>query len=162
MGRKSIKEDKTVFQLAREEKGWSREKAADEYLKTISAARLEKIENEKTQIYPEEVVRMAEVYSKPEMCNYYCTEQCAIGKRVEHKLVVRNLSNIVLQMLSTLDDLNKEKARLVQISLDDQVTQDEVKDFLAIKDKLEEISITAETLKLWLEKQVAADKIKID
>lgn len=161
MGRKSVKEDKTVYQTAREEKGWSREKAG-EMLETISPARLEKIENEKTQIYPEEVVRMAEVYSRPELCNRYCTEQCAIGRQVEHKLVVRNLSNIVLQMLSTLDDLNQEKARLVEISLDDQVTQDEVKDFLAIKDKLEEISITADTLKLWLEEQVAAKKITVE
>ena len=33
MGRKSIKENKNVYQEARDELGWSREKAADEILK---------------------------------------------------------------------------------------------------------------------------------
>ena len=47
MGRKSIKENKTRFQLSRENAGFTREGAAAT-LEFISADRIEKIENEKT------------------------------------------------------------------------------------------------------------------
>ena len=46
MGRLSTKENKTLFQLSREELGYSRDKAS-ELLNWISAERIEKIENEK-------------------------------------------------------------------------------------------------------------------
>ena len=47
MGRKSTKDNKNVYQLSREELGLTREAAA-ELLEYISADRIEKIENEKS------------------------------------------------------------------------------------------------------------------
>ena len=78
MGRKSVKENKTVYQQAREQMNLTRE-AASELLGYISADRIEKIENEKTIARPEEVVTMSQCYKKPELCNYYCSRECPIA-----------------------------------------------------------------------------------
>ena len=59
MGRTSTKENKTSYQLAREELGLTREKAS-ELLETIAPERIEKIENERTVPRPDEVLTMAE------------------------------------------------------------------------------------------------------
>ena len=61
MGRASVKENKTAFQLAREELDLTRE-SASELLEYISADRLEKIENGRSYPRPDEVLTMAEKY----------------------------------------------------------------------------------------------------
>ena len=61
MGRLSTKENKTIFQLSREELGYSREKAS-ELLGWISPERIEKIENEKSMPHPDEILAMSIVY----------------------------------------------------------------------------------------------------
>ena len=58
MGRLSTKENKTIFQLSREELGYSREKAS-ELLGWISPERIEKIENEKSMPHPDEILAMS-------------------------------------------------------------------------------------------------------
>ena len=77
MARISVKKNKTDFQLSREELGYSREKAS-ELLEFISPERLERIENEKMDVTPIEVLKMAEVYKNPSLCNYYCSKKCHI------------------------------------------------------------------------------------
>lgn len=62
MGRLSTKENKTLFQLSREELGYSRDKAS-ELLDWISAERIEKIENEKSLPHPDEVLAMSVTYN---------------------------------------------------------------------------------------------------
>ena len=79
MGRVSTKENKNRYQLAREEMGLTREKAGD-LLETIPPERIEKIENERSCPHPDEVLLMSQKYKKPSLCNYYCSNQCDIGK----------------------------------------------------------------------------------
>ena len=56
MGRRSIKENKSIWQTTREDLGLTREKAG--YLiPGFSPERIEKIENGRTQIQPEEIGR---------------------------------------------------------------------------------------------------------
>ena len=69
MGRLSTKENKTLFQLSREELGYSRDKAS-ELLDWISAERIEKIENEKSLHHPDEVLAMSVTYNNPKLCNH--------------------------------------------------------------------------------------------
>ena len=59
MGRKSIKENKNIYQISRENMEYSRA-LASEKLQYISADRIEKIESEKTLPHPDEVLVMAE------------------------------------------------------------------------------------------------------
>ena len=55
MGRKTTRENKTIYQKLREENDLTREKAA-ELLEFISEDRLERIENEKSEPAPEDVI----------------------------------------------------------------------------------------------------------
>ena len=154
MGKKSTKENKTRYHLAREELGWSREYAG-EMLGTIAPERLERIENEKVSPYPEEILAMAETYKRPSLCNYYCSQHCPIGQQYVPEIEVKELSSIVLEMLASLNSVNKRKERLIEIAADGKIDNDEIDDFIYIQEELERISITVETLQLWSEKMLA-------
>ena len=108
MARVSTKENKTKYQLIREELGLSREKAS-ELLETIMPERIEKIENEKTVPHPDEVLTMAKQYKRPSLCNHYCSTQCPIGQEYVPEVEVKELSSIVLEMLASLNSVNKRK-----------------------------------------------------
>ena len=154
MGKKSTKENKTRYHLVREELGLSREQAS-ELLETIPPERIERIENEKVNPYPEEILLMAEKYKRPSLCNYYCSQHCPIGQQYVPEVEVKELSSIVLEMLAALNAINKEKDRLVEIAADGRIDNDEIDDFIFIQEELERISITVETLQLWSEKMLA-------
>lgn len=154
MARVSTKENKNKYHLVREELGLSREKAS-ELLVTIMPERLEKIENEKSTPHPDEVLTMAEKYKRPSLCNYYCSTQCPIGQQYVPEIEIKELSSIVLEMLASLNSVNKKKERLIEITADGKIDNDEIDDFIYIQDELERISITVETLQLWAERMLA-------
>ena len=161
MGRISTKENKNQFQLCREEMGLSREKAS-ELLGWISPERIEKIENEKSLPHPDEVLAMSEAYKVPRLCNYYCANLCPIGQEYVPEVKVKDLSQIVLEMLSSLNSVRKKQERLIEITADGEITNDEVEDFVNIQQELERISLTVETLQLWSERMLATGVIDID
>ena len=154
MGRASVRQNKTKFQLVREELGLSRERAA-ELLETVSPERIEKIESEKCAPYPDEVLTMAQKYKRPGLCNYYCSNQCPIGQTYVPEIKMKELSAIVLEMLASLNCVNREKERLIEITADGRIDGDEIDDFIRIQEELEKISVTVEALQLWAEKMLA-------
>ena len=158
MGKKSIKENKNIFFESREEAGLTRAQAS-ELIGTISESRLEKMETGKTAIYPEDVVDMSVAYKKPELCNYYCTHECRIGKTSVPEVKMSSLSEIVLAMLSALNSLDRQKERLIDITADGQITDDELVDFVCIQKQLDQIDLTVESLKLWMQSTIAEGKI---
>ena len=160
MGRASTKENKNAYQLAREELELSREKAS-ELLESVPADRIEKIENEKTIAHPEEILAMAEKYKRPSLCNHYCSSDCPIGQKYVPKVEIKELSSIVLEMLASLNSVNKEKDRLIEITAAGKIDVGEIDDFIYIQEELERISITVETLQLWTEKMLANGLIDI-
>ena len=158
MGRASVKQNKNKYQLAREELGLSREKAG-ELLETVTPERSEKIESEKSRPYPDEVLTMAQKYRRPGLCNYYCSNQCPIGQEYVPEVQIKELSAIVLEMLASLNSVDKRKERLIEITADGKIDGDEIDDFIAIQKELERISITVETLQLWAEKMLLSGQI---
>ena len=158
MGRGSIKENKNRYHLAREELGLTRDEAAD-ILEVISADRIEKIENERMEPQPYDVLVMAQGYKKPSLCNYYCSNQCPIGIEYVPEVKVKDLSQIILEMLASLNSVNKTRERLIEIAADGIIDNDEIDDFIHIQEELEKISITVETLQLWAEKMLATGVI---
>ena len=158
MGRKSIKDDKNIYFTSREEAGLTRAQAS-EFIGTISESRLEKLETDKISIQPEDVVDMARAYKKPELCNYYCTHECRIGKDTVPEVKSSSLSEIVLVMLSALNALDKQKSRLIDITADGVISDDELPDFVNIQKQLEQIDLTVEALKLWVSNTIAEGKI---
>ena len=161
MGRASTKENKNRYQLAREELGLSREKASD-LLEVIPPERIEKIENERSLPHPDEVLVMSQKYKKPSLCNYYCSNECPIGKEYVPEVQIKELSAIVIEMLASLNSVNKTKDRLIEIAADGVISDDEIDDFIHIQEELERISITVETLQLWAEKMLATGIIDAD
>ena len=158
MGRSSTRENKTRYQLAREELGLSREKAS-ELLETIAPERIEKIESERSLPRPDEVLIMAEKYKTPSLCNYFCARQCPIGQQYVPEIRNSELSDIVLKMLASLNAMDRKKERLIEIAADGTISKDELDDFVRIQKELECISVTVETLQLWVEKMLANGRI---
>lgn len=158
MGRKSIKEDKSIYFKAREDAGLTRAQAS-ELIGSMSESRLEKIETGKTSIYPEDVVDLATAYKRQDLCNYYCTHECRIGQETVPEVKVASLPEIVLGMLSALNSLNNQKDRLIDITADGVISDDEIDDFVAIQKQLDQIDSTVESLKLWVSSMIADGKI---
>ena len=75
------------------------------------------------------------------------------------EIKVKNLAQIVLEMLSSLNSMKKSQERLIEITADGIIDDDEIKDFVFIQKELERISITVETLQLWVEQMIAENKI---
>lgn len=158
MGRKSTKENKNIYQTSREAMDYTRETAAEK-LGFISADRIEKIENEKSLPHPEEVLAMADCYKNPSLCNYFCSHECPIGIEYVPEIKAKDLSQITLEMLATLNKLTHEKERLIEITVDGELSEDEIPDFLKIKDQLEKMALAIDSLNLWLDQTIASGKL---
>lgn len=161
MARVSTKENKTVYHKTREALQLTREEASD-LLESISPERIEKIENERSLPHPDEVLVMAEKYKQPNLCNYYCANQCPIGQQYVPEIKVKDLSQIVLEMLASLNAMTKQKERFIEITVDGKISGDELEDFIYIQEELERISIAVETLQLWSERMLATGVINAE
>lgn len=158
MGKKSIRENKNIYQLSREEAGLTREKAEDAMI-YVSAERIEKIESEKSLPHPDEVLAMQEAYKVSTLCNYFCSHQCPIGEKYVPEIKFKDLSQITLETLASLNALEEAKNRFIEITVDGVITEEEAKDFVAIQNELNKISSTIESLKLWVRHTIATGKI---
>ena len=158
MARVSTKENKNIYHKTREALQLTREEASD-LLESLSPERIEKIENERSLPHPDEVLVMAEKYKQPSLCNYYCANQCPIGQQYVPEIKVKDLSQIVLEMLASLNSMTKQKERFIEITVDGKISGDELVDFIFIQEELERISIAVETLQLWSERMLATGVI---
>lgn len=158
MGRKSTKENKNIYQLSREEANLTRESAAEK-LEFVSADRIEKIEYEKSLPHPEEILAMADCYKNPALCNYFCSHECPIGQQYVPEIKMKELSQITLEMLASLNVLEREKNRLIEITVDGEISEDEIQDFKKIQQQLAKISMAIDSLQLWVQKSIAEGKI---
>ena len=158
MGRKSTKENKNIYQTSREAVELTREAAAEQ-LQFISSDRIEKIENEKSLPHPDEILAMADCYKNPALCNYYCSHECPIGQEYVPEVKSKELSQITLEMLASLNSLDKQKARLVEITVDGIISEDEMEDLKKIQEQLEYVSMAIDSLQLWVQKAIMDGKI---
>jgi hypothetical protein len=158
MGRRSTKENKNIYQQSRENASLTRDAAAEQ-MDFISASKIEKIEYEKTLPHPEEVLAMAQCYKDPSLCNYYCSHECPIGQAFVPEVKFKELSQITLEMLASLNALEKEKNRLIEITVDGMISNDELSDFQKIQNQLSQISLAIDSLQLWVDKAIIDGKI---
>ena len=158
MGRRSTKENKSIWQTTREELGLTREKAG-ELVPGFSPERIEKIENGRIQIQPEDAMMLAESYKAPGLCNYYCVNECPIGRVSAPRTESKELAQIAVETLNAVNKLIRNRDRLLEIVEDGQVQPDELADFREIKATLDKISLSVANLQLWVNEQIAAGKI---
>ncbi len=152
----------SIYKAIRKEHDMTRDEVCDAAVdlgKPLQPERLERIENGKLEIHPEEVMLLSEIYGEPTICNHYCSKECPIGQKYVPEIKVKDLTQIVLEMLSSLNSMKKSQDRLIEITADGIIEDDEIQDFVFIQKELERISITVETLQLWVEQMIAENKI---
>lgn len=152
----------SIYKSIRKEHDMTRDEVCDVAIdlgKPLQPERLERIENGKLEIHPEEVMLLSEIYGEPTLCNHYCSKECPIGQKYVPEIKVKDLAQIVLEMLSSLNSMKKSQERLIEITSDGKISDDEIQDFVFIQKELERISITVETLQLWVEQMIAENKI---
>jgi imidazoleglycerol phosphate synthase cyclase subunit len=96
---------------------------------------------------------------RPELINYYCSNMCAIGRQYMPEVKTTGLSQIVLHILASMNALEKEKDRLVEITVDGTISGDELKDFVRIRNMVNQISMAADAMNLWIEQSIAAGNV---
>ena len=89
LGKKSTRDNKSIYQISREEAGMTREEAS-EVMQFVSDSRIEKYETGKSPVQPQEVMAMAKAYKKPSLCNYYCSHECPIGQEYVPEVKVKD------------------------------------------------------------------------
>ena len=161
IGRQSTKENKTIYQICREEAGLTRAEAQDR-MTAVSDSKIEKFEYELQEPTPYDIVQMADAYKRPDLCNYYCSHKCEIGHRYVPEVEITDLSNIILETIASLNEINPLTSRLVQIARDGKITDDEIKDFALISKKLDEISLAIDSLNLWVDKTASEQNLNIE
>ena len=155
MGRRSIKENKSVWQQVREERGLTREKAG-ELIPGFSPERIEKIENGRIYLQPGDALLLSEYYKAPALCNHYCAHECPIGQVHALRTESKELGQITVETLNALNKLYGFRDRLLEIAEDGQVQPDELEDFTQIKASLDKIALSVSNLQLWVDEQIAA------
>lgn len=161
MGKQSTRKNKTIYQICREEAGLTRSEACDK-MDAVSDSRLEKFEYELQDPTPYDIVQMADAYKRPDLCNYYCSHKCEICHRYVPEVKVSDLSNIILETIASLNEINPLTGRLIQIARDGKISDDEMKDFAYISKKLNEISLAIDSLNLWVDKTASEQKLNLE
>lgn len=129
----------------------SREGAAD--IMSIDRGRLYRIEKGLINPYPEEVHLMADLYNAPELRNYYCTSICPLGEEIP-QIYLADLDRISLRALSTFRKIGETKELLLDITEDGVISEDERGDLNRVLENLEELEQIAQSLKLWVKKNL--------
>ena len=62
-------------------------------------------------------------------------------------------------MLATLGKLTNAKERLIEITVDGEISEDELSDFLKIKKELEKMAMAIDSLNLWIDQTIANGQI---
>jgi hypothetical protein len=127
-------------------------------MELITSARIEKIESERSAPHPEEVLAMAEAYGDPMLRNTYCTQECPIGKKYVPRAEEKSISQITLDMVVTLNDLMRDRDRLMEITVDGTISAEEQKDFRKIRENLDRMSGAIESLRLWVDGAMGKEK----
>lgn len=153
-----MNKEKNIYVEARKQSNLTQAKAS-EAMQTISEDRLARLETGKITMTPNDVLEMANAYKRPDLCNYYCTHECPIGKNTLSEIKPQQLSNIILKMVASLNTVETEKNALIEITSDGQISENELKDFARIQMELNEISSTVEALKLWVKEMNANGSI---
>lgn len=153
-----MNKEKNIYVEARKQSNLTQAKAS-EAMQSISEDRLARLETGKITMTPNDVLEMANAYKRPDLCNYYCTHECPIGKNTLSEIKPQQLSNIILKMVASLNTVETEKNALIEITSDGQISENELKDFARIQMELNEISSTVEALKLWVKEMIANGSI---
>ncbi len=105
---------------------------------------------------PDDVVSMSKVYNAPELCNYYCSSQCPIGKG-EPVLLYEDLNEISVRLMTAMHMLQNVNDIIYRILEDGKIDDDEKQDFAKVIKVLKKMSYSVDSLELWAKKNGLAE-----
>ena len=135
----------------------SREGAAERLGMSVSA--VADAELGLTKCMPvEKAVLMADLYRCPELMNYYCLNECPIGKNKPISCASHEIDRITVKVLRhlRLEQLNEIKDKLLDIAEDGQISEDELEDMEQIVKYFDELERTVTELRTAAAKAVTA------
>ncbi len=97
----------------------------------------------------DKAVLMADLYNAPHLLNYYCLNECPIGCRHSISDEVYDIDRVTVKLLKRLkvDDLEKVKDRLLDISEDGVIKDDEKPDLMSVLSYLDDLAKVISELK---------------
>ena len=95
-------------------------------------------------------VLMADLYNAPELLNYYCLNECPIGRNRPVSSEVVSIDRVTIKLLRNLQSgvLSDLRDKLLEISEDGVITSEELPILKEIVDSLDSISKAASELKI--------------
>lgn len=125
----------------------------------VSESSLADYELGNTKVVPVDKVNlMADLYKAPEIRNYYCANECPIGKNCVAQLEIEELDRLTIKILATFQKVGYIRETLIDITADGVISESEKDDFRTVIEALDAISKNAQELKLWAEKQTSKEK----
>ncbi len=123
----------------------SREQAA--FKLHIGSRTLTSYETGQTMVPPEVVLKMAEVYERPDLPANYCAMMCPIGQKIAYHFEKNNIATIALGLLKELEDVVNVRTRMVSIAADGRLAKNEIEDFRQILRELCELGKEIEEMR---------------
>jgi transcriptional regulator with XRE-family HTH domain len=123
----------------------------------IERSRLSAIEVGRVLPSPQEVSFMAQAYQAPQLYDYYCSKVCKFRSALNldtTALEFNRLEAISLKLFVTLHYLEGINEKLHTMLQDAQITQDEEDDFNRILCTLGNLSYSADSLSLWMQRSL--------
>ena len=102
---------------------------------------------------PDSVLKMADLYNAPELINQYCTQQCPLGSSVP-RVETAERDRITVKTLATFRKISETREKLLDITEDGIITDDEKEDLAVIISNMEELEKLSKQIKLWAEKNL--------
>lgn len=161
MGRRATIAAGNVWYEARMEAANTNEKlrsrfgAADEAGMSEDAIKNTELGLEK-QMPVDKAVILADLYGAPQLLNYYCLNECPIGKNNAISDEVLSITHVTVRLLKRLkvSQLTDIIDKLVDIAEDDQITDDELRDLQQITEYLDNVAVAISQLKTVYQKAV--------
>lgn len=121
----------------------------------INKERLFFIETDQREAYPDEVLKMSELYGNENLITHFCNNICAIGRKFGCEVINKDTSNVYkssLIFIQSLKEAEKAKDKIFEILQDGEITDDELTSVQECIVELQKIMSDILNLKLALEK----------
>lgn len=158
MGTRPTKALNNIFCMARLEAAKYNEKlksrdGAAELLGYASASTISDWELGISIPTPDAVLKMSDLYNAPELVNAYCKSMCPLGYDLP-EVSICNLDRITIEALNALKEIDITKDKLLEITADGIISDDEKPVLSEILDKLDKINQVSSSLKVWIQKNI--------
>lgn len=115
---------------------------------------LARIESNKRDAIPDEVLDMAKAYCDENLPVRHCREMCPIGRKYGNKVGNKEITVSVLGLLREINHVCKHKDRLIEIASDGIIDDDEMPDWNRIMYELAELGQVIDEIKWYARSKI--------